>query len=192
MLLRLASRPRGLRSPRGFTLVEIMMSSAVLLIAVMGFYAVFGQSNQLAYAARLNTSARVQLDSALAQTLTETWRSEQSTPPLVLQPTAGWVHYLLPGEAEILVDPANTAPNAPTTNVTLLIDARRDSTAPNPLAPVPIVRGLLERNVTVDTAFANARRVSFRLTYGGPSAPLGLRTAAPVILTVHTFRTRDN
>ena len=192
MLLRPVSRSRGLRSPRGFTLVEIMMSSAILLIAVMGFYSVFGQSNQLAYAARLNTSARIQLDSALAQTLTETWRSEQSVIPLILQPTAGWVHYLLPGEAEILVDPASTVVPPPTTNVTLLIDARRDSTAPDPLAPVPIVRGVLERNVVVDSAFPNARRVSFRLTYGGPSAPLGLRTAAPVTLTVHTFRTRDN
>lgn len=179
MILRPALNSRSRRRTGVFTLLEIMMSAAILLVAVTGFYAVFGASNQLAYASRVNTSARIQLESALAQALTQPWRSEQAA-PTVLVPTAGWERFLLPGESEI---------GAPPTNVTLLVDSRRVGTS---LAPVPLMRGVLERNVQVDTSLSNARRVSFRLTYGGPTAPAGLRTAAPVVMMAHTFRTRDN
>ncbi len=176
-----SATPRRLRQAHGFTLVEVMVAAAVLVIAVVGFYAVFGAANQLAYAARVNTSARIQLESALSQVLTEPWRSEQDTNiPIVLQDTNDqWVRFNLPGEQNI---------GTPPTNVSLQIDPRRTD-----LISSPVIRGVLERKVKVDDPYSiTARRVSFRLSYGGTDAPLGLRTARPVTMIVHTFRSRDN
>ena len=189
MILRAVLIPRPRRRRGGFTLLEVMMSAAILMVAVVGFYGAFGASNQMAYAARVNTSARIQLDSALAQALTQPWRSEQAA-PAILQPTAGWERFALPGEVETSQTVALPSPHTAYTNATLLVDVRRATS--DPTAPVPLMRGLLERNVQTDAALSNAVRVSFRLTYGGPDAPTGFRTRSPVIMIVHTLRTRDN
>lgn len=84
------------RSSAGFTLVEMVVSAAILALAVGGFYATFGGANHFAIGSRLNTSAKIVLGAAVNEALGTTWTS--SLRKEVHQSTAGWVPYSIQNE----------------------------------------------------------------------------------------------
>ncbi len=74
----------------GFSLVEMLIATAVLAGAAMGIYAVFLRMNEAAADLRFYTSAKQLLERATTQALTVAWTTELETTnkrPAILTPT---------------------------------------------------------------------------------------------------------
>ena len=169
---------RGLRrNSAGFTLIEGLISGAILLVTVMGFYSLFLRVNDYAASSRCSSTGCVLLEQAANLALTTDWKSDMVSIPLVLQSTEGkgvdgWVTFDLagqPGNAQGIVrlftDPNDVAGSG--TNVT----------------------GVLERKVTYSNDPGGPAKtllqVGFRITYT-------FHSRTPVVLTSFTMRTRDD
>lgn len=148
------------RHQGGFSLVELMVAAAIMAIAVSGFYLTFGGANQLASRARLNTSAKIILASAINETLGSRWSSNHA--PLCSVVTTGTPY-----------SPKNEGQNASPVprahgKVSLFTSPNEEVVVEGDLimiSEVYVEPGGRERS--------DMRRVTFRLTYSynGVAAP---------------------
>lgn len=134
---------RGLRtSAQAFTIVEVVVATAVLMLVSAGGMAALLSINRNAASTRLFTSARAvvqrNIDTALAVPFTS------SIQPALLATTSGAVVYDDDGGGDNVID---------------LMTASDGATVP--------VRGILYRDVSVlsDASGAELRRVTLRLDY---------------------------
>lgn len=144
----------------GFSLVELLVSAAILAVTVSGFYLTFGGANELATRARLNTSAKILLGAAVNEAISSRWSS--TFVPEVAQP-ADDVPYDTKNEGQ------NATPTARGPGVVSLFSSPTDET---------VVTGIMRRTTTSyteasGTARLDMRKVTFRVqyTYRGVTSP---------------------
>jgi prepilin-type N-terminal cleavage/methylation domain-containing protein len=173
------SRPI-IRRAAAFTLLEMMVASAILAVAIAGIYAAFLRANSLAASSRCITAARYILQRAADQALNLDWSPSQEPKdiPAVLRITTepnpddedGWVPFNFDqkmdydpdlvrkgdydwGEVDLLADPRVNQP---------AIDGFTGET------PRLVTGILLRRCCYIEGATTNAKtlvRVTFRLKY---------------------------
>jgi prepilin-type N-terminal cleavage/methylation domain-containing protein len=159
------------RKSAGFTMLEMAIAAAILAMAVGGFYATFGGSNDFAVRARLRNSAKVILGAALNEALGSRWIKSQ-TAPYVLQPCIETPYDLgaLPGFPDLNHLNIGITPAVGTLgrgDVSLFTDPSQTSW----------VNGKLTREVAFHPEFPSGSvvMVTFKFTYtykGVPSQPM--------------------
>ncbi len=137
------------RRSSGFSLIELMVSAAILALVVGGFYITFNGANEFAAKSRLNYSAKVILNSAISEALGARWKANSVVPQVLSTPTnpSGDGFALYPG---LPTDPGNQAtdgsPYAQTNGVVSLY-----TTPPDLAIATPgdnLVVGTLKRKAT--------------------------------------------
>ena len=146
------------RKSGGFTFLEIAFASAILVLAIGGFYATFGGSNEYAVRSRLRNSAKVILGAALNEALGTRWTAAQG-PPFVLQLAVDQPYNIaaLPGFPGINNLNIGTSPALASGEVSLFTDPGQTNW----------IIGRLRRTVDVHPEFPSGSVVvvTFKFTY---------------------------
>lgn len=150
------------RHSAGFTLIEMMIASALLSLTVGGFFATFGSANQYAVNSRLQNSAKVVLGAALNETLGTSWIKVLARPE-VLTPTGSFdfssgVPYNLgtvPGFPSVNQLNAGISPALGNGCVSLFTDPSQTT----------VVQARLERIAIAHAERSDMMKVGFRLTF---------------------------
>jgi prepilin-type N-terminal cleavage/methylation domain-containing protein len=160
MFKRLSSRKSA-----GFTMVEMVVAAAILVVTVGGFYATFGGANQYAINSRLQNSAKVILGAALNETLGTTWIKAMNLVdlPEVLKPTSTFafssaVPYslaALPSSPTVSQLNAGISPTMPNGVVSLFTDPSQTT----------VIQARLDRIAIIHPERNDMTMVGFRLTF---------------------------